>query len=60
MSFQTYVTTLFHMCIVIIPLCLGMSIMNANINSALTNAVQHNDTGKLISLVLNLLRIEFY
>ena len=47
-SFQTFVTTILHLCLVCAPLCLGLTVLNANINSAMTNAVHDQDTGNIL------------
>ena len=54
---QSFVTTVWQLCVVLIPMCVGLTLMNVVISSALTNTVPDTDTGEHLVYCGTCLRI---
>ncbi|ELU12622.1 hypothetical protein CAPTEDRAFT_166600 [Capitella teleta] len=46
----SFVSTVWQLCVVLIPLCMGLTLMNVVISSALTNTVPESDTGTILGV----------
>ena len=50
--FQAYTETVLQLCVVLVPLCIGLTLMTVVISSALTHTVPDTDTGSIIYVLV--------